>query len=382
MTHLFDPLTIRDITFPNRVFVSPMCEYSSTDGFANDWHFVHLGSRAVGGAGLIFTEATAVTPEGRISPQDLGIWQDEHIEPLARIVRFITGQGGIAGMQLAHAGRKASTYRPWEANGAIPESKGGWKNVLAPSAIPFADHYPMPHALTEKGIKDVVSAFATAARRACEAGFRVIEIHAAHGYLIHEFLSPLSNQRTDSYGGSFENRTRILREVVSAVRDVWPERAPLFVRISATDWVEGGWDIEQSVELSRQLKNMGVDLIDCSSGGNAARAKIPVGPGYQTPFAEQIRLETGILTGTVGMITSPVQAEHILATGQADAVIMAREMLRDPYWPLRAARELAQPITWPIQYLRAAPDGAQARVPVDRKALEDCFAEQHGVAKG
>jgi 2,4-dienoyl-CoA reductase-like NADH-dependent reductase (Old Yellow Enzyme family) len=382
MIHLFDPLTIRDITFANRVFVSPMCEYSSTDGFANDWHFVHLGSRAVGGAGLIFTEATAVTPEGRISPQDLGIWQDDHIEPLARIIRFITEQGGIAGMQLAHAGRKASTYRPWEANGMIPESKGGWKNVLAPSAIPFADHYPMPQALTEKGIKDVVSAFASAARRACEAGFRVIEIHAAHGYLIHEFLSPLSNQRTDSYGGSFENRTRILREVVSAVRDVWPERAPLFVRISATDWVEGGWDIEQSVELSRQLKNMGVDLIDCSSGGNAARAKIPVGPGYQTPFAEQIRLETGILTGTVGMITSPVQAEHILATGQADAVIMAREMLRDPYWPLRAARELAQPITWPIQYLRAAPDGAQARVPVDRKALEDCFAEQHGVAKG
>ena len=382
MTHLFDPLTIRDITFANRVFVSPMCEYSSTDGFATDWHFVHLGSRAIGGAGLIFTEATAVTPEGRISPQDLGIYRDEHIEPLARIVRFISEQGAIAGMQLAHAGRKASTYRPWEANGMIPVSKGGWTNVLAPSAIPFSDQYPMPQALTDQGIKEVVAAFASAARRACEAGVRVIEIHAAHGYLIHEFLSPLSNQRTDSYGGSFENRTRILREVVSAVRDVWPERAPLFVRISATDWVEGGWDIDQSVELSRQLKTLGVDLIDCSSGGNVARAKIPVGPGYQTPFAEQIRRETGILTGTVGMITSPVQAEHILATGQADAVIMAREMLRDPYWPLRAARELGQSIAWPIQYLRAAPDGAQARVPVDLDALKDCFQEQHGIAKG
>jgi len=382
MPHLFDPLTIRDITFPNRVFVSPMCEYSSTDGFANDWHFVHLGSRAVGGAGLIFTEATAVTPEGRISPQDLGIYRDEHVEPLARIVRFITEQGGIAGMQLAHAGRKASTYRPWEANGMIPESKGGWKNVLAPSVIPFADNYPMPQALTHEGIKDVVTAFASAARRACEAGFRVIEIHAAHGYLIHEFLSPLSNQRTDSYGGSFENRTRILREVVSAVRKVWPERAPLFVRISATDWVEGGWDVDQSVELARQIKTLGVDLIDCSSGGNVARAKIPVGPGYQTQFAEQIRREAAILTGTVGMITSPVQAEHILATGQADVVIMAREMLREPYWPLRAARELGQSIAWPVQYLRAAPDGAQARVPVDLDAFKDCFQEHHGIAKG
>ncbi len=382
MPHLFDPLTIRDITFANRVFVSPMCEYSSSDGFANDWHFVHLGSRAVGGAGLILTEATAVTPEGRISPQDLGIYRDEHVEPLGRIVRFITEQGGIAGMQLAHAGRKASTYRPWEANGMIPESKGGWKNVLAPSVIPFADNYPMPQALTDKGIKDVVTAFASAARRACEAGFRVIEIHAAHGYLIHEFLSPLSNQRTDSYGGSFENRTRILREVVSAVRKVWPERAPLFVRISATDWVEGGWDVPQSVELARQIKTLGVDLIDCSSGGNVARAKIPVGPGYQTQFAEQIRREAAILTGTVGMITSPVQAEHILATGQADVVIMAREMLRDPYWPLRAARELGQSIAWPVQYLRAAPDGAQARVPVDLDAFKDCFQEHHGIAKG
>jgi 2,4-dienoyl-CoA reductase-like NADH-dependent reductase (Old Yellow Enzyme family) len=379
MTHLFDPLSIRDITFANRVFVSPMCEYSSTDGFANDWHFVHLGSRAVGGAGLVLTEATAVLPEGRISPQDLGIWKDDHIEPLARVVRFIHEQGSVAGMQLAHAGRKGSTYAPGAGHGTVPESEGGWSNVVAPSALPFSADYPMPRALSIDGIQDVVSAFAAAARRACEAGFRVIEVHAAHGYLIHEFLSPLSNQRTDAYGGSFENRTRILREVVAAVRDSWPEGAPLFVRISATDWIDGGWDIEQSVELARQLKELGADLIDCSSGGNVAHAKIPVGPGYQTQFAERIRREADILTGTVGMITSPVQAEHILATGQADAVIIAREFLRDPYWPLRAASELGQHISWPVQYLRAAPEGSQARVPVDLKNLESCFEEQHAI---
>src|ERR1700739_2885380 len=274
MTHLFDPLTIRDITFANRVFMSPMCEYSSTDGYANDWHLVHLGSRAVGGAGLVLTEATAVLPEGRISPQDLGIWKDDHIEPLARIVRFIHQQGGVAGMQLAHAGRKASTYRPWEGNGTIPESEGGWSNVVAPSALAFAHHYPKPQALSVDGIHRIISAFVAAARRACEAGFRVIEIHAAHGYLIHEFLSPLSNQRTDAYGGSFENRTRLLREIVAAVRGSWPEQAPLFVRISATDWVDGGWDIQQSVELARTLKQLEVDLIDCSSGGNVAHAEI------------------------------------------------------------------------------------------------------------
>jgi len=358
MIHLFDPLAIRDITFANRVFVSPMCQYSSTDGYANDWHFVHLGSRAVGGAGLVFTEATAVLPEGRISPQDLGIWMDDHIEPLARIVRFVHGQGSVAGMQLAHAGRKASTYRPWSGHGTIPESNGGWNNVIAPSALAFADQYPMPQALSIDGIKNIVSAFANAARRASEAGFDVIEIHAAHGYLIHEFLSPLSNHRTDVYGDSFENRTRILREIVTAVRGTWPERAPLFVRISASDWVDGGWDIQQSVELARRLKELGADLIDCSSGGNVPHAKIPVGPGYQTHFAEQIRREADILTGTVGMITSPVQAEHIIATGQADAVIIARELLRDPYWPLRAARELAQPVSWAVQYLRAAPEGS------------------------
>ena len=348
MTHLFDPLNIRDLKFANRVFVSPMCQYSSTDGYATDWHFVHLGSRAVGGAGLVLTEATAILPEGRISPQDLGIWMDDHIEPLARIVRFIHEQGSVAGMQLAHAGRKASTYRPGDGHGAIPLGEGGWSNVVAPSALPFAENYPMPQALSIDGIKDIVSAFAAAARRACEAGFRVIEIHAAHGYLIHEFLSPLSNQRTDSYGGSFENRTRILREVVTAVRGSWPERAPLFVRISATDWIEGGWDIQQSVELARQLGKLGVDLIDCSSGGNAMQAKIPVGPGYQTPFAEQVRREANILTSAVGMITSPVQAENILATGQADAIIMAREFLRDPYWPLRAARELGNQFRGPF----------------------------------
>ncbi len=378
MIHLFDPLAIRDITFANRVFVSPMCQYSSTDGYVNDWHFVHLGSRAVGGAGLVLTEATAVLPEGRISPHDLGIWMDYHIEPLARIVRFIHEQGSVAGMQLAHAGRKASTYRPWAGHGTVPESDGGW-NVVAPSALAFADYYPMPQALSIDGIKKIVSAFAAAARRACEAGFDVIEIHAAHGYLIHEFLSAHSNRRTDAYGGSFENRTRILRETVAAVRGAWPERAPLFVRISATDWIDGGWDIQQSVELARQLKELGADLIDCSSGGNVAHAKVPVGPGYQTQFAEQIRREANILTGAVGMITSPIQAEHIIVSGQADAVIIARELLRDPYWPLRAARELGQPISWPVQYLRAASDGSQARIAVDLKNLESCFEEQHAI---
>src|SRR5258708_7016010 len=379
MTHLFDPLAIRDITFANRVFVSPMCQYASTDGYASDWHFVHLGSRAVGGGGLVLTEATAVVPEGRISPQDVGLWIDDHIEPLGRVARFIHEQGSVAGMQLAHAGRKASRYAPWAGHGTVPESEGGWNNVVAPSALRFTDGYPTPRALTIDSIQNIVSAFASAARRACEAGFRVIEIHAAHGYLIHEFLSPLSNRRTDSYGGSLENRTRMLREVVAAIRGSWPERAPLFVRISATDWIDGGWNIPQSVGLARQLRELGVDLIDCSSGGNVLHAKVPVGPGYQTQFAEQIRREANILTGAVGMITSPIQAEHIVGTGQADAVIIARELLRDPYWPLRAARELWQPILWPVQYLRAAPEGSQARVAVDLKNLESCFEEQHAI---
>jgi 2,4-dienoyl-CoA reductase-like NADH-dependent reductase (Old Yellow Enzyme family) len=379
MTRLFDPLAIRDITLANRVFVSPMCQYSSNDGYANDWHFVHLGSRAVGGAGLVFTEATAVLPEGRISPQDLGIWKDEHIEPLARIVRFIHQQGSVAGIQLAHAGRKASTYAPGAGHGRVSEGEGGWNNVVAPSSLPFADHYPMPQELSIEGINKITSAFGVAARCACEAGFGVIEIHAAHGYLIHEFLSPLSNRRKDSYGGSFHNRTRILRETVAAVRGAWPERAPVFVRISASDWVEGGWDIEQSIELSRELKKLGADLIDCSSAGNVPQARIPVGPGYQTQFADKIRREADILTGAVGMITSPVQAEHIISTGQADAVFIARELLRDPYWPLRAARELGQTISWPVQYLRAAPEGSQARVAVDLKGMESCFEEQHAI---
>ena len=379
MPHLFDSLTIRDLQFSNRVFVSPMCEYSSVDGYANDWHLVHLGSRAVGGAGLVLTEATAVLPEGRISPQDLGIWKDEHVDALKRIVSFIHEQGSVAGMQLAHAGRKASTRRPWEGDGVVPEAEGGWQNVMAPSAISFADNYPTPQALTVDGIQQVVRAFADAARRACDAGFRVIEIHAAHGYLIHEFLSPLSNHRHDTYGGSFENRTRLIREIVTAVRSSWPKGAPLFVRISATDWVEAGWDLEQSIELARSLKQLGVDLIDCSSGGTVPHARIPAGPGYQTPFAQRIRHEAEILTGAVGMITSPIQAEQIIGTGQADAVVIAREFLRDPYWPLRAAKELGQPISWPVQYLRAAPRDAEARVPVNLEKLRSCFEEQHAI---
>jgi 2,4-dienoyl-CoA reductase-like NADH-dependent reductase (Old Yellow Enzyme family) len=356
-----------------------MCEYSSVDGYANDWHFVHLGSRAVGGAGLVLTEATAVLPEGRISPHDLGIWSDDHIPALRRIVSFVHEQGSIAGMQLAHAGRKASTRRPWEGPGTVPEDDGGWTGVMAPSAISFAEDYPMPKALTLEGIQEIVGAFAAAARRACDAGFRVIEIHAAHGYLIHEFLSPLSNHRNDAYGGSFDNRTRLIREIVAAVRSSWPQGAPLFVRISATDWVDGGWDLEQSIELARALKRDGVDLIDCSSGGTVPHAIIPAAPGYQTPFAQRIRQASNIMTGAVGLITSPVQAEQIIATEEADAILMAREFLRDPYWPLRAAQELGQPISWPVQYLRAAQRGTQARVGVNIEKLKSCFEEQHAI---
>ena len=361
MPHLFEPLTIRGVTFPNRIFVSPMCEYSSTDGFANDWHFVHLGTRAVGGAGVVFTEAAAVTPEGRISPEDLGIWKDEHVDMLARIVRFVHEQGSVSGMQLAHAGRKASTYRPWSGNGAVSEAEGGWQNVLAPTAIAFADNYPQPREMSKSDLAATTKAFADAAQRALAAGFKVIEIHAAHGYLLHEFLSPLSNRRTDEYGGAFENRTRLVREVAAAVRKVWPDDRPLFTRISATDWTDGGWDVEQSIALAKQLKPLGVDLIDCSSGGNVATARIPVGAGYQTPFAQRVRAEAQILTGAVGMITTATQAEHIVGSGQADAVLMARELLRDPYFPMRAARELGQEITWPAQYLRAGPHGAKPR---------------------
>ncbi len=365
MPHLFDALAIRGVTFPNRIFVSPMCQYSSQDGFANEWHLVHLGSRASGGAGLVSTEATAVLAEGRISPEDLGIWCDEHVEFLARIVHFIHGQGSVAGMQLAHAGRKASTYRPWAGkSGSVPAGEGGWTSV-APSAVAF-EGYAVPEALDEAGIGRVIRGFADAARRAREAGFRVIELHAAHGYLLHEFLSPLSNRRADRYGGSFENRARLVREVVEAVRREWPDRLPLFVRVSATDWAEGGWDVQQTVALARELVPLGVDVIDCSSGG-VVPAKIPAGPGYHVPFAERIRHEAGVRTAVVGMITEPAQAEQIVSTGQADAVVMARELLRDPYWPLYAARALDQPLAWPAQYLRAAPAGGRtaARAPLE-----------------
>jgi 2,4-dienoyl-CoA reductase-like NADH-dependent reductase (Old Yellow Enzyme family) len=362
---LFDSLTIRGVTLANRIVVSPMCQYSCEDGFATDWHLVHLGSRAVGGAGLVFAEATAVEARGRISPQDLGLWSDAHIEPLARITQFIHAQGSVAGIQLAHAGRKASVGRPWEHDGKLEESQGGWRDVVGPSAVPFSTSYAMPIALTTDDIACVVRSFGEAARRAREAGYRVIELHGAHGYLMHEFLSPLSNQRTDRYGGSFENRTRIVRETVEAVRTHWPERFPLFIRISATDWAAGGWDVEQSVELARILGPLGVDLVDCSSGGNVASAKVPLGPGYQTKFAERVRQEAGILTGAVGMITSAVQAEQILRNGQADVVFLARQLLRDPYWPLHAAAELGVNVAWPPQYLRAAPQGAPAREAVE-----------------
>lgn len=365
-THgLFDPLTIRGITLRNRIVVSPMCQYSCEDGMATDWHFVHLGSRAVGGAGLVIAEATAVEARGRISPQDLGLWMDAHIEPLARIVRFIHSQGATAGIQLAHAGRKASTARPWDGSGLVEAGQGGWTDVVAPSAVPFSPDYPMPVEISPEGIADVVRAFGEAARRARLAGYRVVEIHAAHGYLLHSFLSPLSNRRSDAYGGSFENRTRIVQEVAQAVRRHWPEKYPLFIRVSATDWTEGGWDIEQSVELARILRPLGVDLVDCSSGGNVLGAKIPLAPGYQTQFAERIRRETGILTGAVGLITSAVQAEQILRSGQADLVLLARQMLRDPYWPLHAAIELGYTASWPVQYLRAAPPGTPHREPAE-----------------
>ena len=329
-----------------------MCQYSCKDGFATDWHLVHLGSRAVGGAALVFTEATAVTPVGRISARDLGIWKDEQVPPLERVARFVASQGAVPGMQIAHAGRKASVATPWEGGAPVAEASGGWKPV-GPSPLPFAQDHAVPEELSRQGISQVVEAFAAAARRALAAGFQVLEIHSAHGYLLHEFLSPLSNRRTDEYGGSLENRTRLAREVAAAVRKEWPERLPLFVRVSATDWIEGGWDIEQSIELAREIKEEGVDLIDCSSGGNVAKADIPFGPGYQTGFAERIRREAGISTGAVGMITSAQQADHVLRTGQSDLVIMARQLLRDPYWPLRAAFELKAVVPWPDQYIRA-----------------------------
>jgi 2,4-dienoyl-CoA reductase-like NADH-dependent reductase (Old Yellow Enzyme family) len=358
MPALFDPLVLRGVTLPNRIVVSPMCQYSSQDGFANDWHYVHLCSRAIGGAALVFTEAAAVTPEGRISPHDLGIWKDEHIAMLSRITAFIRGQHRRAGMQLAHAGRKGSTRRPWEGQGAV--DSGGWEPV-SPTDEPFAAGFPVPHALDAAEIAQIVRAFAAAAQRVLHAGFEVAEVHAAHGYLIHEFLSPLTNTRDDEYGGSFDGRIRFCLEVVDAVRAVWPEHLPLFVRLSTTDWVEGGWDIEQSIALARRLRERGVDLIDCSSGGAVPGASIPVAPSYQVPFADRIKHEAGIATGAVGLITTPQQAAEIIAAERADCVLLARELLRDPYWPMRAARELNHQIDWPPQYLRASPPGAQPR---------------------
>jgi 2,4-dienoyl-CoA reductase-like NADH-dependent reductase (Old Yellow Enzyme family) len=353
MPHLFEPLKLRDQEFANRIIVSPMCQYSCENGMATEWHLVHLGSRAVGRAAAVIAEATAVTADGRISPQDLGLWSDAHIEPLRRVFSFVAAQGSVPGIQLAHAGRKASTNQPWNGGKPISPAEGGWMPIAAPSALPFAEGYQTPHALSVAEIGGIVQAFAAAARRAESAGARLIELHGAHGYLLHEFLSPLSNQRTDQYGGAFENRIRLACEVVAAVRRVWPERYPLWIRLSATDWAEGGWTVEESVELARRLQALGVDLFDCSSGGNVARAKIPVGPGYQVAFAGQVRREAGVRTGAVGMITDPAQADQIIRSGQADVVILARQFLREPYWPLLAARALGHDIPWPVQYERA-----------------------------
>lgn len=352
MSQLFSSIKIKELVLKNRIVVSPMCQYSSIDGFANDWHFVHLGSRAVGGAGLVITEAAAVSPEGRISPDDLGIWKDEHIEGLQKITTFIKANGAEAGIQLAHAGRKASVSSQWKGGQLASEAEGGWQ-VLAPSTIPFNDTYGIPEALTKAGIEKVVNDFKMAAARALESGFSVVEIHAAHGYLVHQFLSPLSNQRTDEYGGSFDNRIRLLLEIIAGIKSVWSENLPLFVRISATEWAEGGWNEADSIRLVHILKNVGVDLIDSSTGGNIYNAKIPIAPSYQVPFAQSIKRETGILTGAVGLLTTSTQMESILVTGQADLIFLARELLRDPYFPLRAAAELGQKeLQWPVQYER------------------------------
>ncbi|HET6226532.1 MAG TPA: NADH:flavin oxidoreductase/NADH oxidase [Bacteroidia bacterium] len=352
MPNLFSPLKIRSIEFKNRIIVSPMCQYSSKDGFANDWHLVHLGARAVGGAALVITEAAAVSPEGRISPSDLGIWSDEHIPFLKRITTFIEEQGSIAGMQLAHAGRKASHTPPWTGGKVVSEQDGGWQTV-APSALAFSEGEPVPQELSIEEIKTIVNDFKRAAARALKAGFKVIELHAAHGYLVHEFLSPYSNKRTDKYGGSFENRISFLLELIAAVREVWPLELPLFVRISATEWTEGFWTENDSIKLAAILKEKTVDLIDCSTGGNIPHVKIPLVPLYQVPFAEQVKKQSGLLTGAVGLITTPHEANEIIETGKADVVLLARELLRDPYFPLRAAHELNMEISWPKQYERA-----------------------------
>lgn len=352
MSKLLSPLSIKDLKFKNRIAVSPMCQYTATDGFANDWHLVHLGSRAVGGAALIIQEATAVSPEGRISPGDLGLYHPEHTEKLAQITSFIHQQGAVAGIQLAHAGRKAGCAKPWDGGKQLSINNGGWTTV-APSAIPFYPEDEVPEELTAEGIKKVIADFKAAALRSVQAGYQLLEIHAAHGYLVHQFLSPLSNKRTDKYGGSFENRTRLLLEIVKAVQSVWPQNLPLFVRISATDWADDGWNVTEAIQLSGILKENGVDLIDCSSGGLVPYQKIQLGPGYQVPFAERIKNETGILTGAVGMITNAQQAEDILNNGQADLILIARESLRNPYFGLNAAAVLDDEIGWPLPYTRA-----------------------------
>lgn len=351
MAELFTEFAQRGRTMRNRIALSPMCMYSSEDGFANDWHLVHLGARAAGGCGLVMTEATAVEPQGRITPQDLGIWKEEHIETLAHVVRVIQGQGALAAIQLAHAGRKAGYFRPWSpVRGVVPVEEGGWTNQRGPSPVAFREGAPTPGEMSVAEISKVRDAFVQGARRAHEAGFDVIELHSAHGYLLHQFLSPISNQRTDEYGGDFAGRTRLHRELVSAVRAVLPDDKPLWMRISATDWVEGGWTIEESVQLARELKARGLDLMDVSSGGSTPDAEIPVGPGFQVPFAARIRAEGGIATGAVGMLTTPEQADAIVAEGQADVVLLGRELLRNPYWPLQAATTLGVPAPWPNPY--------------------------------
>ncbi|GAA4961690.1 NADH:flavin oxidoreductase/NADH oxidase [Kineococcus glutinatus] len=366
MSLLFSPLTLRGTTFAHRIWVAPMCQYScdpvAAPGVPHDWHLAHLGAFAVGGAALVLTEAAAVLPEGRISPQDAGIWNDEQATAWARIVAFLHAQGSAAGIQLAHAGRKASTVRPWEpVQGSVPVAEGGWETV-APSAVPFGG-YAVPRELDAAGIADVVTAFADAARRADAAGFDVAEVHAAHGYLLHQFLSPLSNHRTDGYGGDFAGRTRLLLEVVDAVRAAWPADKPLFVRLSATEWTEGGWDVDDSVRLAGLLREHGVDLVDCSTGGNVPHARIPVGPGYQVPMAQAVRSGAGVPTAAVGMILQPAQAEQVLVTGQADAVLLARALLTDPRWPQRPAEALGHALPWPAQYLRATAAAVAAQQP-------------------
>ena len=358
MAKLFSPLKIKDVEFKNRIFVSPMCQYSAENGTPNDWHLVHLGTRSVGGAALVITEATAVSPEGRISPWDLGIWSDAHTEAFKQIAAFIDARGAVPGIQLAHAGRKASTDAPWRGGRPLPEADNGWQ-PMAPSPVAFDRDYPVPREMTDADIGRVVSNFVDGAKRSLSAGFKVLELHMAHGYLMHQFLSPLSNQRKDPWGGTLQRRQSAPLKVAAAVREVWPEHLPLLVRISCSDWVEGGWDLDQSIDFCRRLKDLGVDFIDCSSGGMVPDAVIPTSPGYQTPFSAAIRREVEIVTGAVGLITSPVQAEQILATGQADAVLLGREFLSNPYWPLNAAEVLGVDLPWPIQYQRAKPVGRE-----------------------